>query len=538
MWTVILLTCFNAMASTVYHNGTIRIGDEDQTVTDWIAIADGKVLDYGKGKRFRQLNAEKQIDLKGRTLMPGLTDSHLHLTDLGMNQFQVDLKGCRSADEAAERVRKVLSQQPAGAIVGNGWDQSDWPGKQFPHRSSLDNVLDSRPIILYRIDGHAAWVNTYALKHTPAWTMSGDPAGGQIIRDSKGIPTGVLIDKAMSELEPLIGEPSDEQLERYLLAAVKSLVSVGVTGAHDAGASPREIAAIRRLLKRNAVRFRFYEMLSVKGVKNLSTVLTQPEIDPQHWLTIRTVKLFLDGAMGSWGAALEKPYSDKPESTGILRMTASDLETQVRAIDSKGYQIAIHAIGDRANRIAIDALIKILGKHTQVTRPRIEHVQMLRSADPDRILTYKIIASMQPIHCTSDMKWVVQRIGPERARFTYAWNSLQTAPLAFGSDAPMDDFIPWHGLFAAVTRQTASFEPAGGFYPEQIVSLERALQAFTLGAAYASFSENALGSLEKGKLADFIVVDQDPFKATLKALYATKVLETYIGGERVFPCPL
>lgn len=525
-------------ATTIFHNGRIHDLGQRRSVYHWIAVTDGKVTAKGRGRSYRSRRADRKVNLRRKHVLPGLTDSHVHLAEIGAEHFEVDLRGTRSAEEAAARVKTFLAgpgTATTGAIHGVGWDQSDWPGQKYPHRRLLDEVSSTRPILLNRIDGHAAWVNTFALKKAEIFEYPLQSEGGKIELDENGVPTGILIDTAMDALEDLGEDPSDEELETHFKIAVQKALSLGITGAHDAGATPAQIEAIRRLLKTKAVRFRFNEMLLADNPAELAAYLEKGiEVDAEDGqLTVRSVKLFADGAMGSRGAAFDEPYADDPKNFGLLRMTPEEMEKTIRLIDAKGFQVAVHAIGDRANREVLDAFEKVMGAGVALKRPRIEHAQALNSQDITRLGKRGVIASMQPLHCTSDMKWVVDRIGEVRARTAYAWNSLKGAGarLAFGSDAPVDDLNPWRGLFASVRRQTLAYEPKGGFFPKERIPLRAALAAYTKGAAYAAFAEKTQGSLDTGHYADFIVVPSDPFRLTPKKLAEMKVEATYVGGE-------
>lgn len=540
--TVFLLCRLASASTTIYHNGQIHPLAEAGATASWLAVTDGKVAATGRGKYPRSPKPDALVNLNRKHVFPGLIDSHVHLEEIGAETFQVDLREAKSAQEAADLVREYLAGPGAatkGTIVGSGWDQADWPGKQFPHRRLLDSVSSTRPILLNRIDGHAAWVNTIALKEADLFDFPKDPEGGKVLLDEKGDPTGVLIDTAMDKLDELVKEPTEEEISTHLKIAVQSALSLGITGAHDAGVSPDQIEVIRKLLRSGAVRFRFNEMVMTEDEEELEDFLDAGiEVGSEGGqLTVRSVKLFADGAMGSRGAAFDDPYTDEPGNSGLMRMSPQDLEAEIREVDENGFQVAIHAIGDRANREVLDALEKVMGSRMAMMRPRLEHAQVLSPADIIRVGKLGVIASMQPIHCVSDMKWVVDRVGRARAQTAYAWNSLRTvgAYLAFGSDAPVDDLNPWHGIFAATRRQTSRFRPTGGFIPKQRLRVNDALRAYTSGASYAGFSEQVQGSLAKGQYADFIILPKDPLLAPSKALRATKVEATYVGGQKVWP---
>lgn len=544
---LLLLGIFFAVSSpasdTVYYNGVIYTGDSGNRIANWMQVRDGKVVAVGPGKLLPKVDPATLVDLEGDVLLPGLTDAHAHLSNRGEELSQIDLRGTKTAQEAAERVRAALAADPTGKdpLVGNAWDQSEWPEQKFSDRKVLDAVSATRPIVLYRVDGHAAWVNTVALKKSGIWRKKSDPQGGKIERDAKGEPTGILVDTAMRELSKLSPKPTVAKYEKYIEAAVREALKLGITSVHDAGIGANELEAIRRLLASGRVKFRFYEMVSGSPAKELRSFLKKGIVVGSYddQLTVRTVKLFQDGAMGSRGAAFHSAYADDEHNHGLLRMPVKELTALVGEIDKAGFQIATHAIGTLANETAIDAYERVMGKEIGSKRPRLEHAQVLTEKDIARVGKLGIVASMQPTHCTSDMKWVEARIGKERARFAYAWKALlnANAPLAFGSDSPVESINPWQGLFAAVTRQTRDLQPKDGFFPEQRLTREEAFVAFTRGAAYAGFAEKTSGSLEAGKRADFVQLKKDPFKVSLEELYEMPVKATYVGGEKVYSAP-
>jgi len=522
-------------APSVFYNAKVH-PDFGSESADWIAVEAAKVTRVGKGKTFGEIKGANRIDLGGRFVFPGLTDAHLHLADIGEELAQMDLRNLPSADAAAARVKEFLESHPEEkTLFGNGWDQSDWPTQQFPDRKLLDRVSPRKPVVLYRIDGHAAWVNSAALAASGISDKTPDPKGGRLLRDRNGRLTGILIDTALSSLRPLRVKPSRAQYKNYIGAAVAQAVRHGMTGAHDAGASHEQIEAIRELLKEKRVRFRFYEMVSAKDPAELKRYLESGietgAMDGQ--LDIRAVKLFADGAMGSRGAAFDEPYADDPSTRGLMRQSKTELEKEIRDIDKAGYQIAVHAIGSGANRLVAEAFETVLKKDIAKKRPRLEHAQVLTTELIQKIASLGIIASMQPTHCTSDCKWVVDRIGQARARFSYAWRSLldAKAKLAFGSDAPIESLNPWPGVFSALTRTRPGGPP---FFPEQAIDRLSALRAFSEGAAYAGFAEDRLGSLAPGKAADFFVSSRNPLTVSPEELKDFNVDETYVGGELVY----
>lgn len=534
-----ILSSFAQCATTLFFHGHI-LPTLDSKPSEWILVKNGRVFSYGVGKA-PDIHVDEKKDLEGKWLLPSLTDSHAHITDIGREKNQVDLRGSKSSEEVVQRIKAFLMTHPTsvpGAIIGNAWDQTEFPEKKFPTREALDSISKDQPVILYRVDGHAAWVNTFALKQAKLFETKEDPKGGQILRAANGEPTGILVDQAMHALNSLLQNESDTQVERAVQEAVTHAHSLGITSIHDMGASHQEIEAMRRLLRSGQIHFRFYEMVSTKDPKTYEKYLKSGiELGGENdQLTIRGMKLFMDGAMGSRGALFDEPYNDDKKNKGLAMYEETELVNKIKEIDRSGFQIAIHAIGSRANHIAINAMEKALGNRIKDKRPRLEHAQVLLKADIPRIAQDGIIASMQPTHCTSDMKWVVDRIGKTRARYSYAWKSFLNAkaPLAFGSDAPVESLNPFPGVYAAVTRQDAEGKPEKGFFPEERISILDSFKAFTTGAAFAAFSESALGDLGIGKWADFIVTNQNPLVRSAKELYQFHVEETYIAGRRVY----
>lgn len=524
---------------TVFYNAKIYTGDKAQNVARWMAIEKGKVVSTGAGSNFSGLKPARRVDLKGRVVLPGLTDSHAHITELGKSLMQADLSEAKSAEQAASLVRAFIEKEKLSAtdpVIGHSWNQEDWGDTRFPDRRVLDAVSDHQPIILYRKDLHALWVNTFALKHSSLWKLRENPAGGLILRDKEGLPSGVLIDKAMVEIEALIPPPSDRLISMMIERAVRAALELGITSIHSATATHREIETLRKLLRDRTLRFRYYGMITSEDPAEFEGALKKSvEIGSENGqLTVRTVKLFADGAMGSRGAAFDLPYDDDPGNTGLMVHDPTKLAALISRIDQRGFQLAIHAIGSKATRIVLDALEKALGKNAASRRPRIEHAQVLDEADIARMKSLGVVASMQPIHCSSDMPWVEKRIGAQRSRFAYAWRSILKAgiPLAFGSDSPVESLNPWQGMLAAVRRQ--SLKGSMIFHPEEQLTLREAFQAYTTGAAFAAFAENEMGSLEPGKWADFIILTDDPFSLPPEKLGKARVTETYVGGERVY----
>jgi predicted amidohydrolase YtcJ len=418
-------------------------------------------------------------------------------------------------------------------LLGRGWDQNDWPSKQFPTRASLDAALPKLKVYLRRIDGHAAWASSEALAAAGIARDTKDPEGGRIIRDAKGEPTGVLIDNAMDLVELKLPQPSEEQLKRRLKAAIEKCASVGLTSIHDAG---MELSSFEQLQSWDAVGalpIRIYAMADAQGA-DADAYLGRGTFEGKH-LRMKGAKLLADGALGSRGAALETPYSDEPASTGLLLMSEQVLQQKAKAFSERGFQVAIHAIGDRANRIVIDLLSK-LEKTRPGSRHRVEHAQLLTGPLVEKLKTAGLVVSFQPTHATSDMPWAAARVGEDRLKFAYAWRSvLETgAHVAFGSDFPVEKPDVLLGLYAARTRQDVEGKPAGGWHPEQKVTGAEALAGFTSGAAYAEFAEERRGILKVGYDADFTALSVDPVDGDPAGLPKAQVLVTVVDGVDVY----
>jgi len=486
----------------------------------------------GKGTRI--------IDLRGMTVVPGFIDAHVHLIRLGQSLEWLNFRGARSKEEVLALVRQRVAQaDPDEWIVGQGWDQNDWPEPQFPTREDLERVAPANPVLLTRIDGHALWVNTRVLEMAKITKETPDPPGGRIVRDPKtGSPTGILIDRAAELLSRVVPRLGYEDRKASVLRAMGECSRVGITSIHDAGVGPETIQLYKDLLHENALRVRIYAMLRGPGQAMDAYLDKGPEIGlGGNRLTVRCIKLMVDGALGSRGAALLEPYRDDPGDTGLLQLTEEAIYDVTRRALSENFQVASHAIGDRANRVVLDAYERAL-KETRRPDPRlrIEHAQVLTPQDLPRFAKLAVLPSMQPTHGTSDMYWAEARLGPQRVSGAYAWRSLldSGARIAGGSDAPVENVNPLWGIYAAVTRQDPQGWPEGGWYPGQRVSVEEALRMFTLDAAYAAFEENLKGSLEKGKLADLAVLSNDILSIRPQEILQTEVLMTVLGGEIVF----
>jgi len=507
---------FNGKIVSSYSNGA--------NVSSELLVENGKVVRLGN-----KLSLPKDVlkkDLRGKWVFPALTDAHAHLLSTGREKKQLNLRGL-SLPAIQQSILNALSKKPE-MIVGFGWDQNLWPGKSFPQIDFLDSLTQTVPVVLFRIDGHAAWANTLALKR----------AGLMDLQNPKGIPKGVVVDVGLEKLESIIPPSTDLELREEIKSVVNYGLSRGFTSLHDAGISSREFAVLKDTILRDQIPFRFYEMASASDRKLLESVLKAgPQVNLlDSRLHLRAVKIYLDGALGSRGALFEAPYEDQPHQKGIQIRTEKELEELIRLSDQSGFQVAVHAIGTKANEIAVSVFEKVWGVNTASKRPRIEHAQVLSESLIRKMGQLGIVASMQPVHCSSDSPWVIERIGKKRARFSYPWRSLLQAkvPLAFGTDSPIEDFTPWPGLFAAVTRLPLNSIDHEAFFPEERISTHEALRAFSEGAAFSAFQEDFLGTLAPGKWADFLVVGRNLLELKPGEILKFEVESTYFSGREVY----
>ena len=500
---------------------------------------DGRILALGGVAALQaQFPAAVLLDVGPATVVPGLIDAHGHVAGLGLNAMRVDLAGTASKEEALQRLRDFAAELPEGTwLLGRGWDQNRWAVKQFPTAADLDVHFPDRPVWLRRVDGHAGWANSVAMARAER-DLAGNwqPDGGKIERDTGGAPTGVFIDEAMALVDAHVPELEEEVASRALALGMQAAVAHGLTGVHDAGVSVATLAHYRRLADRGEMPLRVHAMADGDGAALDKLCSDGVYRHPGGRLQMRAVKLFADGALGSRGAALLTDYSDEPGNRGLLLATAQ-LDSAAAKARRCGVQVATHAIGDRGNRVVLDAYARALGKQAgDDHRWRIEHAQVLTPADLPRLAQLGVIASMQPTHATSDMGWAGDRLGPQRIEQAYAWRELRDsgARLALGSDFPVESVDPRLGLYSATTRTDAAGLPAGGWQPEEKLTAYEALRGFTLDAAYAGFNEDEVGSLEVGKRADFVVFAQDPLQIEPLQLRDLKVLATYVDGDAVY----
>jgi predicted amidohydrolase YtcJ len=526
------LLSFTLCAQTVdlsIVNARIYTGDSARPVVSSLAISGGKIVSAGS-----DVKARTTIDAHGAAIIPGLIDSHTHMEGLGDSLENIDLRGVTSEAQAVAIVRDaVKDHKPGEWIRGRAWDQNLFADKQFPGKDALSKAVPDNPVALTRVDGHALWVNQKALDMADVNGSTPDPAGGKIIRNAGGQPAGVLVDRAQGLVSAKIPKPTAEQVERRLARAAKECARLGMTSVHDAGVTAADLTAYRALIASHRLPVRVNAMIGGTGELWEQYKQRGPEIGP--FLTVRSIKLYADGALGSRGAALLAPYADDPNNTGLL-ITEEPVIRQV-ALDAaaKGFQVATHAIGDRGNRTVLDAYAAAL-KGPNGKRFRIEHAQVIAPEDFARFKTYSIIASMQPTHATSDMPWAATRLGPERVKGAYAWQTLLKlgVKVASGSDFPVENPNPMWGFYSAISREDHVGMPAGGWFPDQKLTREEALASWTKGGAYAAFEEKSKGVLAPGMLADLIFLSADIMKVPEAEVWKIRVTRTILNGETVF----
>lgn len=500
----------------------------------------GKIVKTGPLAHLqKQFPKATQIDLEGKTVLPGLIDAHGHVLSLGMAANRLSLRPTQNLNEALTAISNYAAQAPhLKWIQGGEWNQAIWKLGRFPTAQELDSAVLDRPVWLRRVDGHAGWANSKALSLAGINAQTADPAGGKIERDAQGVATGILVDAAMDLMEKVVPAPDAAEMRFALDGALKELRRLGLTSVHDAGVTAyadqlfREYARAGQLSTRiygmiGGVDF-FFDQMAAQGASTTS-------YDDRY--TLRAVKLYSDGALGSRGAALLAPYSDAPHTKGLLFLSDQDMQAQIKKAALKGYQVNVHAIGDAGNRQVLEAFAQLPKEaNAHMLRHRIEHAQVLAVEDIPKLKQLQIIPSMQPTHATSDLNMAEDRVGKKRIAGAYAWRRFlkQGSAIACGSDFPIENPNPFWGIDAAVNRWDFNQAQPQSWYPEQAMTVQEALRCFTLDAAYAAHQEKVLGSLEPGKWADFVVIDRDIFKIPRAQLHQTTVLQTWVAGKQVF----
>ena len=491
-----------------------------------ISFSEGEIINIGNN-----LSGDIIINLNGGFVYPGFSDSHMHLVGYGKSLEKLDLVGTNSISEIKNLVSSSYDKSNKW-IEGRGWDQNDWENIDYPTKEDLDLVAEDQPVYLRRIDGHAAWVNSKVLSICEINDKTKDPEGGKIIRDKNGFPTGIFIDNAIDLIEKFLPVDSSIDKKRYIERAVKSLNKFGLTSIHDAGTDVETIKILKKLIQQNKLSIRVNAMLN-NNINDYNFYINNGPERINNFLFVNSIKIYFDGAMGSRGAYLLEPYSDDPDNAGLTITNADDIRKKVKIFNEAGFQVAIHCIGDKANRIALDIFEEIGNK---LSRNRIEHAQIIHADDINRYVELGVIPSMQSTHCTSDMYWIDERLGPKRIHQAYPWNSLLNAGsiIPGGSDAPVEIPDPLLGIYAAITRKDINDWPKNGWLPYERMTIDQAISSITEWSAYSMFAEEFYGKIDKGYLADFTVLNNNLSEIDPKNIPEVKVLYTFVNGEIVY----
>jgi predicted amidohydrolase YtcJ len=519
-------------------NAKVHTVDREKPSAEALAICGEIIGRVGRSADVRKLAgpATRIFDAGGRLVVPGFNDAHVHLLSGADEIVGVNLRPARSEAEMAEKLRAYAARLPKGQwIQGGYWDHEAWPSKALPTRRALDAATPDHPVFVQRLDGHMAVANSLAMKLAGVTRNDTSPEGGTIVRDASGEPTGVFKDNAMALVSRAIPADTLPETIEKARAALSHAASLGVTTIQDMTASPTELRAYQALRAAGELTARIYSIQN-HGIEGLRSAGIAGGFG-DDWLRVGGVKLFADGSMGSGTAAFFAPYNDEPGTSGLLLQSPMALEQAMFDADAAGFQIVVHAIGDRANAIVLDAVEKLnreRGKRDR--RARIEHAQVVRDADKKRFKPAGVIASIQPSHCIDDMRWAEKRIGPDRSAVAYDFKSFVDAgaAIAFGTDWYVEPLDPMLGLYAAVTRQFPDGTPAGGWFPEERLTMQQALEYYTLGSAYAEFAEQRKGSITEGKLADLVVLSRDIFEAAPSEILQTRPVLTVVGGKPVY----
>jgi predicted amidohydrolase YtcJ len=536
--TSLLALAVPALADTLIDNvDGVTIGEDGKVkrFTGLVFDEDGKVVAVLARGEARP-KVDYRLDGKGRVLIPGLIDAHVHVMDIGFGALTLDLSDTTSLEDALAKIKAFAQDNPGRPwILGRGWNQEKWGLGRFPTAAELDAVVADRPVWLERADNHANWGNTLAITTAGVTAKTPDPSGGKIIRDAKGAPAGVFVDNAKALVGKVVPPPRPEDRDLAFAKAQDMLLAKGVTAVADMGTSMADWGAFRRAGDSGRLQVRI--MAYANSFETLELV-AGPE--PTGWLyddrlRMGGIKLFLDGALGSRGAVLKAPYHDDPGAKGLPLLTPAQLRNLMSRASMDNFQSAVHAIGDAANAEVLAAIEELSESYKGDRRWRIEHAQIIDPADLSRLGKHGIIASMQPLHQTSDRLMAEARLGPDRLDGAYPWRSVMTVGgrLAFGSDAPVEPADPFAGIAAAISRTDAKGEPFGGWFPQETVSRETALAGFTSDAAFAGFAEGRFGRLVPGERADFLLVDRDPLLASPDEIRSTQVMQVWIGGVKV-----
>ncbi len=532
-----------ARADLIITGARIYTVDENRPIAEAMAIRGGRVLFVGSERGAMTLRgpATTVTNLNGQTVIPGMIDAHVHLANLGSTLRNVDLVGTKSYDEVVARVVERARTMPAGTwIIGRGWDQNDWGADtRFPTHEALSRAVPNHPVVLTRIDGHATLVNEMAMRAANLTAATQDPSGGRIERGAGGTPTGVLVDRAMGIVSSRIPPTSRAQQREMILAAIEETAKWGLTGVHDAGVPRGTIDIYEALAREGRYNLRNYVMIAAGDSATLNHYLRLGPQSARHngRDRIRAIKISSDGALGSRGAAMLEPYSDEPSNRGLLLVEPSFIQNVAQRALTRGFQLNVHAIGDRGNRVTLDAFDAALKAVPRADhRFRVEHAQIIHPEDIPRFAKLDVIPSMQAVHQTSDMYWAGTRVGEQRLTGAYAWRSLLNTGVVIpnGSDFPVEAVNPLFSFHSAVSRQDEKNYPEGGWRPAEKMTREEALKSITIWPAYSSFMEDMVGSLTPGKLADFVILDRDIMRVPDAEILGTRVVATYLGGKPIY----
>lgn len=526
-------------AVTIFTGGPIYTGVENAPTVEAVAVSEGNILAVGTREIIIESAgpAPKIVDLAGAALYPGFTDSHAHLLEIGMRELRFNLEGTQSVAALVEALSETVKQADnPKSIIGVGWIETGWPEGRMPNRYDLDPVSGDIPVLLVRADGHALVANSAALSAANIDDATPDPVGGKIERDENGVATGILIDNAMTLVQALWDAPSEARKREAYTKASEVYSGYGWTGIHNMSVAPENVAIIEEMSDQKEFAIRVYNSIDVEGLDALSE--TAPRTNKNNQIITRAIKLYVDGALGSRGAALSEPYSDQPENAGLLLMTPDEAKTIFDRAINADIQVNTHAIGDRGNSLLLDWYEQAFARHPDKaeTRWRIEHAQILHTEDILRLAEMGVIASMQPSHAIGDMFFAKDRLGVDRLEGAYAWRALidAGAVVAGGTDAPVERGDPLIEFYAAVARKGLNGYSDENWHPEQAVTRDEALKMFTLWPAYASFQENSLGTIEPGKRADFTVFSKDIMTIAEDDILTAKPVMTVVAGEIVF----
>jgi predicted amidohydrolase YtcJ len=530
---LIAISCMKARVDLVLINGRIYTVNSVFNVTQAMAVREGKIIATGNNYAITsRYEAIYTIDLHGKPVYPGFIDAHCHFYGYGLNLQQTDLTGTTSVDEIISRLKEHRKKHPSVWIIGRGWDQNDFSDRKYPHRSILDKHFPDIPVCLSRIDGHAVYVNSTALK-LAGITKESAVEGGEILSDQNG-PTGILIDNAIALVERYIPIPAPEQKIEALLEAQRNCFAAGLTTVGDAGLDKDIVLLIDSLQQQDMLKMRFYVMLAPTQA-NLSAFVRGKKPYVTSSLSVRSVKLYADGALGSRGALLSEPYSDSPGHYGLMMEKEDYYRKLCRLAYENGFQVNTHCIGDSAVHFMLNIYGSVLSGEND-RRWRIEHSQVVHPDDYQLFTRWSVIPSVQTTHATSDMYWAEERLGPDRIQYAYAYKALLNCMgwLPNGSDFPVESINPVLGFYAAVARKDLAGFPPEGFGMENALNREEALKAMTIWAAKACFEERSRGSLEPGKVADFVILDSDIMTVDEKDIPGAAVVATYVNGEKVY----